>query len=332
MSQSVSAAAPAAASEQTTTISPGQSQSLGLARGCLALLPPDPAWTGLAQATLLRLRQILGDHVLEIQHVGSTAIWGIRAKPILDFVVGVQALNDIKPLVPALQAQGFIPRPWPQDQRQLFFACGDYSQPRGLQTHFIHVVVRYSDEWRQYVDFRDYLNARPSQAQAYEALKLSLAQRFSQDPDRSRYLAGKSQFIQQILRRAALWRWLGQQVTVTVDRPAGTYHPEHPGLYYPLNYGYLPGQPGGDGEALDAYVLGPTQPLEQVCGRVIAGIYRHDDQEDKLVVLATDPGGCDRLPGAEAAALAPADPVWTPEAILSAVSFQERYFDGEIIC
>ena len=63
----------------------------------------------------------------------------------------------------------------------------------------------------------------------------------------------------------------------------GPEHPKHPGLYYPINYGYLPGVVGGDGEELDVYVLGVREPLETFDGRVIGIIHRQDDNEDKLV-------------------------------------------------
>jgi inorganic pyrophosphatase len=78
--------------------------------------------------------------------------------------------------------------------------------------------------------------------------------------------------------------YLGQQVTVHVDRPMGSLHPEH-GFYYPVNYGYLPGVLAPDGEELDAYVLGVDVPLAAFTGRCIAAIHRLDDEDDKLVIV-----------------------------------------------
>ena len=75
-------------------------------------------------------------------------------------------------------------------------------------------------------------------------------------------------------------------VTVTVDRPLGSAHPNHPTLVYPVNYGYIEGILGGDGEEQDAYILGVDTPLSSFTGRVIAVIHRHNDTEDKWVVAA----------------------------------------------
>lgn len=74
---------------------------------------------------------------------------------------------------------------------------------------------------------------------------------------------------------------LGQIVQVVIDRPMGSYHSEHPDLYYEVNYGYVPGVFAPDGEEQDAYVLGVEEPLERFCGKVIAIIRRKNDDETK---------------------------------------------------
>jgi inorganic pyrophosphatase len=104
---------------------------------------------------------------------------------------------------------------------------------------------------------------------------------------------------------------IGKTVTVTVDRAMGTYHPEHPDLYYPINYGYIKGVMASDGEEQDAYILGITKPIEVFTGKIIAIIHRNNDTEEKWVV-------------------APADMSYTKEEILKQVHFQEQYFDSEI--
>lgn len=97
---------------------------------------------------------------------------------------------------------------------------------------------------------------------------------------------------------------LGETVTVRVDRPAGYCHGD---IRYPINYGFVPGMMGGDGEALDAYILGVSEPLTEFTGRVVGVIRRHDDCEDKLVVAA---------PGRE----------YNQAEISEAVRFQEQFF------
>ena len=104
---------------------------------------------------------------------------------------------------------------------------------------------------------------------------------------------------------------LGQTVTVLMDRPLGTYHPKHKDIYYPVNYGYIPGIIGGDGEEQDAYVLGVNEPLQEFTGVVIAMIHRFNDVEEKWVV-------------------APEGVTFCKEEIWEQVKFQEQYFESEI--
>jgi inorganic pyrophosphatase len=100
---------------------------------------------------------------------------------------------------------------------------------------------------------------------------------------------------------------IGPIVTVTVDRPLGSYHPEHPDIYYPVNYGYIEGTMAADGEEEDAYVLGVTEPVSEFTGRIIAIINRENDIEHKWVV-------------------APEGVTLSEEQIRAAVHFQEQYF------
>lgn len=105
---------------------------------------------------------------------------------------------------------------------------------------------------------------------------------------------------------------LGKLVTVTVDRPLGTYHPEYKDMYYPINYGYIAGIMAPDGEEQDAYVLGVDKPMQEFTGKVIAIICRSDDVEEKWVV-------------------APDEMTFTKDEIMDAVRFQEQYFQSEVI-
>ena len=104
---------------------------------------------------------------------------------------------------------------------------------------------------------------------------------------------------------------IGDIVTVVVDLPLGSCHPEYPDLAYPVNYGFIPGILAGDGEEQDAYVLGVEEPVIRSTGRVIAVIHRLDDVEDKWVV-------------------APDGRSFTKEEIAEATSFQERFFHSRI--
>ena len=105
---------------------------------------------------------------------------------------------------------------------------------------------------------------------------------------------------------------IGKIVKVTIDRPLGSFHPKHRDLYYPINYGYVDGILGGDGEYQDAYVLGVDKPIKEFVGKVVAIIHRLDDLEDKWVV-------------------APPEMAFTKEQIYKQVEFQEKYFKIEIL-
>ena len=105
---------------------------------------------------------------------------------------------------------------------------------------------------------------------------------------------------------------IGAAVTVLVDRPLGSEHPEHPDLIYPVNYGYIPGIMAPDGEDQDAYILGVDRPLKRFSGRVIAVIHRLDDVEDKWVVC-------------------PEDMSFSKKEIAEKTDFQERFFKMEIM-
>lgn len=113
------------------------------------------------------------------------------------------------------------------------------------------------------------------------------------------------------LKQRTSYEYIGQNVKVKIDRPLGTNHPKH-GFEYELNYGYVPNTVSGDGEELDAYVLGIDKPIEEFEGNCIAVIHRTNDDDDKLIVV---PNGLEFL----------------DEEIIKLTSFQEQYFESEII-
>ena len=105
--------------------------------------------------------------------------------------------------------------------------------------------------------------------------------------------------------------YLGKTVKVEIDRPFGSKHPKH-GFIYPVNYGYIPNTISGDGEELDAYVLGEFSPLTTFTGVVKAIIHRTNDDDDKLVVMSADKN-------------------YNDDQIRALTEFQERFFASEII-
>ena len=213
-----------------------------------------------------------------------------------------------------LRAAGFYYRPNAQVgvRGQLLFASGIYYDGSGdLQTHFIHIVRTGSVDWQNYILFRDYLCTHPDTAGEYERLKLALAAQLPTDSGREDYVQGKQSFIRSVLRRALSDMLLGKMVDILIDRPLGSHHPKHTDMIYPVNYGYVPHIFSADGEEVDVYLLGVSQPVEKYKGRVIAVIHRLDDVEDKWIA-------------------APTGVTFTPDEIEKAVNFQEQYFRHEI--
>ncbi len=174
---------------------------IGLKRGTVELLPHDPQWKNAANETIILLKSLLQDVAIDIQHVGSTAIQNISAKPIIDIAVGVNTLDSIKPYIELLKNNGIIFRK--EDvKEQLLFVIGDFEKE--FRTHHIHVVEWNSIAWNNYINFRDYLNAFPEYAKEYDDLKKKLALEFANN--RGNYTAGKQEFIDRILKQAHLWK------------------------------------------------------------------------------------------------------------------------------
>ena len=105
--------------------------------------------------------------------------------------------------------------------------------------------------------------------------------------------------------------YIGTTIKIKIDRPFGSKHPKH-GFIYPVNYGYVPNTISGDGEELDAYLLGLFEPVEEYEGECIAIIHRTNDNDDKLVVV-------------------PAGKYYSDDAINALTELQEQYFEHIII-
>ncbi len=109
-------------------------------------------------------------------------------------------------------------------------------------------------------------------------------------------------------RKALVKSYLGKTVRIEIDRPVCYEHKkENYSLTYPINYGYIPGVLGGDGEELDVYLLGVDKPVTEYTGKIIAIVHRENDLEDKLV-------------------MAPEGVIFTQNEIAEQVHFQEQYY------
>jgi GrpB-like predicted nucleotidyltransferase (UPF0157 family) len=158
----------------------------------------DPRWPLEYDEEKTRLQKALGPAMLAIEHMGSTAVPGLAAKPIIDIMVGVRSLDDVGPLMGPLRELGYEYAPDFEASipNRRFFRKG----PEHARTHHLHVVELDGEFWERHLLFRDYLRRHPRVAHDYEQLKRALAIEYGSD--RSGYTEAKTGFIRGIETRA----------------------------------------------------------------------------------------------------------------------------------
>jgi GrpB-like predicted nucleotidyltransferase (UPF0157 family) len=172
--------------------------TLGLTSKSVTLAAPDPAWPLAFAAVRDRLVAATEPLPITVEHVGSTAVPGLPAKPIIDLLGGHPPNVDPRSYVRALEAAGFRYRGENGIPDRHYFVGED---SMGRRTHHLHLVAQGGALWRAHLAFRDYLRQHPDRAAEYSALKSALAARFP--TDRAAYADGKAAFIAETLRLAA---------------------------------------------------------------------------------------------------------------------------------
>lgn len=167
---------------------------LGLPRGVVELVPYRQAWPLLYEQEKQRILAAIGEHVLDVQHVGSTAIPGIVAKPILDIGIAVPRFRKAAICIPPMEKLGYRYRGELGIPYRHYFVRGE---PRSYQ---VHMLERDGPEWERMLLFRDFLCAHPEVTQAYAELKLSLAASYRHDVER--YTDEKGPFIEKVIAEA----------------------------------------------------------------------------------------------------------------------------------
>ncbi|MGW4153710.1 GrpB family protein [Micromonospora chersina] len=162
----------------------------------------DPSWPERYAEEAELLRHTLADSLLAVEHVGSTAVPGLAAKPVIDILAAVRDFNGFPALVEHLQEIGYTytPESEADDPSRRVFRKGPENLTR-LRTHHLHVTERGSDYWRRLIAFRDHLRTHPEDAASYVSLKHDLAARHAADP--GRYTRDKRDFLRDIEQRAA---------------------------------------------------------------------------------------------------------------------------------
>lgn len=170
---------------------------LGLKRGTVKLVNScHDEWARLFEAEKQLLLETFRNRTIAIEHVGSTAIPGVPAKPLIDMDIAVSSLDDeyIKEFVTPLEKLGYhYMHKFPD---RYFFAKG----PEELRTHHLNLVELNNDEWRNSILFRDYMRRDKRACEEYATLKEKLAEQFSED--RASYTKAKEEFIQKIIELA----------------------------------------------------------------------------------------------------------------------------------
>jgi len=162
----------------------------------VVIVPPDASWAVAFEHAKSDMLVALGGRVVGVEHIGSTAVPGLAAKPVIDLLCGVASLADVPPCVPILEARGWQ---YPVDfnrglaGRHFFLRRND----EGVRTHHAHFVVHGGPLWAEYVLFRDRLRASDELRARYERLKRDLAGKFHDQ--RERYTASKTDFVKEVL-------------------------------------------------------------------------------------------------------------------------------------
>jgi GrpB-like predicted nucleotidyltransferase (UPF0157 family) len=162
----------------------------------VAVVSYDPRWPALFEAEASRLRHSLGEAAVRIEHIGSTAVRDLTAKPVIDIQISVQALEPPKPYASPLERLGY--GNWRDVHEPHHRFCRD--EPR---RHHIHLVVAGGAIEADRPLFRDYLVSNPEVCRTYAELKVAAARAFGHDRDR--YTSAKGEFIASTLRTARVW-------------------------------------------------------------------------------------------------------------------------------
>ncbi|ACA55781.1 GrpB family protein [Clostridium botulinum] len=164
----------------------------------IEVVPHDPKWKIEYKKEAEKIYKIMKDEIVQIHHIGSTAIRGIYAKPIIDILVEVENINNVDNYNEEMKFLGYIPKGEYGIKGRRFFLKGLYDR-----THHVHIFEKDDSEIERHINFRDYMIEHKEEAKQYEKLKKELALKFRYDIDS--YCIGKDSFIKKIDEKAKLW-------------------------------------------------------------------------------------------------------------------------------
>ena len=191
--------------------------TIGQHKRDLTIVPYREGWVKCFEEEKARLQRALGEHALQIEHIGSTSIPGMSAKPIIDIMVAVVSLAQGKELVPRLEAIGYIYKPFDTVPVRVYFSK---ENPPEHRTHHLNLVEPGSDFWANQLAFPEYLQKHDEMAAEYIRLKQRLAEEHARtgviDPEY------KTPFVMKVLEAARQERE-AKPVGRTGSSPADSY-------------------------------------------------------------------------------------------------------------
>jgi len=167
---------------------------LGLEKGVVRLVLYSPEWAKLFDEEKRLLMALIGDYVPDIQHIGSTSVPGLIAKPILDIGIAIMDFEEGKRCIQPIESLGYEYKGENGIPGRHYFVKGNPT------THHLHIVEINSEEWKKNITFRDSLRKNEMLAEEYAKLKLELAEKFKYN--RVAYTDGKTDFINYVLNLA----------------------------------------------------------------------------------------------------------------------------------
>ena len=170
---------------------------LGLNKGEVRLEDGQENYGALFQQEKKKLEEIMGKHVVGIEHFGSTAISGIKAKPIIDILIGLHSLDDVRLFDKQAMARESYYLIGKQNVENKIVYAKFSNLETARKTHFLHVVEYGGEWWNAHLFFRDRLKENPQLAHDYEAVKIDLAKTYANDVEA--YTEGKKEFVDQVI-------------------------------------------------------------------------------------------------------------------------------------
>lgn len=169
---------------------------IGLDKNLVTVYPYDPTWPMEYKKEEKILNELLEDFDVRIEHVGSTSIPGLSAKPIIDIAVGAKTKEELFAVADRLGEAGY-------DMQDSYERKGEVLARKGApecRTHYIHIQLLGSEYWNEFIYFKRYMLDHPESVKEYQKLKEELSVKYADE--RKKYTASKDEFISNILDKA----------------------------------------------------------------------------------------------------------------------------------